>query len=125
MNPALKTYGIVINMDYEHHQHAICKALWDEISNNMRAEKFSFDKRMFVITTDLEKDTVYNKARQVLEQMEDYKETYEKRVFHYVKDFYAVDMTDYVDLTLPPGTKGITVEGLEIDEDIGVDVKFN
>ena len=120
MSAMLRTYGIVINMDYEHHKYAICKALWDEIANNMKAEQFSFDKRMFVMTTDLNQDEVCNKARKILEGMESYKESYEKKVFHYVKDFYAVDMTDCVELSFPK-----TSSGIEVREDIGVEIQLN
>ena len=121
MNSATRTYGIVINMDYEHHRPAICKALWDRISNHMKAQQFTFDKRMFIISTDQGQEEVCHKARQILEELECCKETYEKRLFHYVKDFYAVDMTDYLELPIP-----VTSSGIEVHEDVAVDdVKFN
>lgn len=118
-----RTYGIVINMDYEHHKAAICKALWDEIASHMKAEHFSFDKRMFVLTTDMDQNAVCHKARKILEAMESSKESYEKRVFSYVKDFYAVDMTDYLELSIPQVSSGIEVD--EDIEDIGIDFKLN
>jgi len=120
MNLSRRTYGIVINMDYEHHRYAICKALWDEIANHMKDEHFSFDKRMFVLTTELGKEAVCDKARKVLEELEGYKESYEKRVFNYVKDFYAIDMTEYVDLSLPQCCTGI-----EVEEEVGEEIKLN
>jgi len=122
MNNALRTYGIVINMDYEHHKHAMCSALWNEISQKMQAESFSFEKRMFVVRTEQDKDVVCNKARKVMEELESHKkESYEKQVFSYVKDFYAVDVTDYDDLTRP-----YTPNGIEVEEDIvGVEIQLN
>ncbi|MDX2507197.1 MAG: hypothetical protein QNL62_22355 [Gammaproteobacteria bacterium] len=114
MNDAIRTYGIVINMDYEHHDYAICKELWNEISREMLLQSFYLDKRMFILTTELGKEEVCNKARKILEDMESDKESYEKQVFNYIKDFYALDVTDYVDLTRPQASSGI-----EVEEDIG------
>lgn len=56
------------------------------------------------------KEEVCDKARKILEDMESDK----KQVFNYIKDFYALDVTDYVDLTRPQASSGI-----EVKEDIG------
>lgn len=106
MNQAIRTYGVVINLDYSHHPVNECKAIWQKIFQTMMLEGFHNDKRMFLITTILDKDTVCNKARHALNIMDAHLEAYNKHSFHYVTDFFIIDMSDYVDLRLPPPDVG-------------------
>lgn len=87
MAQVIKTYGVVINLDYSHYPRNICRVIWLKIAQNMRQEDFHLDKRMFLITTHQEKEVVCNKARRALNALDD-------------------DM----DLRLPPFDMGVVLE---------------
>lgn len=110
MNQAIKTYGVVINLDYSHQPFNECKAIWRKIVHNMQQEDFHVDKRMFLITTIQERDFVCDKARQALNDLDDDIESYNKHSFEYITDFFTIDMSDYVDLRLPAPETGVILK---------------
>ena len=107
MNHTNKTYGVIINLDYFHQPAQECKNIWNKIIQNMKVEGFCFDKRMFVMTTTQNKDYVCRKARIALNNIDKNNELYNQITFDYITDFFTVDMTDYVDLRLPPPEIGV------------------
>ena len=111
MNQAIKTYGVMINLDYAHQPVNECKAIWGNIVQSMQKEDFHIDKRMFTITTFEERDFVCNKARRALNRLDDDIEFYSKHSFEYITDFFIIDMSDYVDLRLPEADLGVVLNG--------------
>ncbi|MCU7939779.1 MAG: hypothetical protein KZQ64_02680 [gamma proteobacterium symbiont of Bathyaustriella thionipta] len=111
MNQAIKTYGVVINLDYSHHSFNECNAIWHKIVGYMLQEDFHIDKRMFLITTLQDRDTVCEKARRAVSALDDYLEIYNKHSFQYITDFMTIDMSDYVDLRLPTPDMGVVLKG--------------
>ena len=111
MTQAMKTYGVVINLDYSHQSSKECQAIWMKIVQNMLNEDFHVDKRMFLITTFQGLDVVCNKARQALNTLDDSLEVYNKHSFQYITDFFTIDMSDYVDLRLPTADMGVVLQG--------------
>ncbi len=110
MNPTIKTYGVVINLDYAHRPFNECKTLWLKIVQNMLHEDFHIDKRMFVITTFQGKDKICEKARRALSALDNSIEIYNRQSFHYITDFFVINMSDYVDLRLPTVDMGVTIQ---------------
>ena len=110
MNHLTKTYGIVINLDYSHQSKKECHAVWDKIVKNMLLYDFHSDKRMFIMTTEKGKDFVCDKARQVLNSLDKDRKFDDQSSFHYIIDFFEVDMSDYVDLRLPHVDSGVILK---------------
>lgn len=110
MAQVIKTYGVVINLDYSHYPRNICRVIWLKIAQNMRQEDFHLDKRMFLITTHQEKEVVCNKARRALNALDDDIDIYNKHSMEYITDFFIIDMSDYVDLRLPPFDMGVVLK---------------
>lgn len=111
MAQVMKTYGVVINLDYSHQSPKECKAIWLKIVQNMLYEDFHVDKRMFLITTIQGKNAVCDKARQALYALDNSLEIYNKHSFQYISDFFTIDMSDYVDLRLPSADMGVVLQG--------------
>ena len=111
MAQVMKTYGVVINLDYSHQSPKECKAIWLKIVQNMLYEDFHVDKRMFLITTIKGKNVVCDKARQALNALDDSLEVFNKHSFQYITDFFTIDMSDYVDLRLPTADMGVVLQG--------------
>jgi len=111
MNQTIKTYGVMINLDYAHQPVNECKAIWGKIVQNMQKEDFHIDKRMFTMTTFQERDFVCNKAREAVNRLDDDIEFYNKHSFEYITDFFIIDMSDYVDLRLPEPGLGVVLTG--------------
>ena len=111
MAQVMKTYGVVINLDYSHQSPKECKAIWLKIVQNMLYEDFHVDKRMFLITTIQGKNVVCDKARQALNALDDSLEVFNKHSFQYITDFFTIDMSDYVDLRLPTADMGVVLQG--------------
>lgn len=106
MNQQMKTYGVMINLDYSHQPFNECQLIWQKIVKKMQQEHFHVDKRMFLITTFQEKEVICDKARQVLQTVDNSLEVYNKYSYQYITDFFTIDMSDYVDLRLPTSATG-------------------
>ena len=115
MDESVRTYAVVVNMDYAHHSPVVCKEVWNEISQKMLDEDFRFEKRMFILSTEQDKQFVCDKARNALENLDGFKENFKQGVYLYVKDFFAIDMTGYNDLILPDSQHKIEVQEEIID----------
>lgn len=98
MDESVRTYGVVVNMDYAHHSPVVCKEVWNEIAQKMLAEDFRIEKRMFILETKKDKQFVCDKARIALEHLDGFNDNFKAQVYHYVKDFFALDLTGYTDL---------------------------
>lgn len=109
MNQLIKTYGIMINLDYTHQPKEECHAIWKKIVESMLLYGFHTDKRMFIMKTEKGQDFVCNQARQVLSSLDKDSKSYDKCTIHYITDFFQIDMSDYVDLRLPTAN-GITLK---------------
>ncbi|MCW8928722.1 MAG: hypothetical protein OQL19_00610 [Gammaproteobacteria bacterium] len=109
MNNTIRTYGIIINMDYFHQSENKCREIWNDIIRSMRIAGFHFDKRMFLMTTQLDKQSVCKKARTALNNIDEETELYNKNTLDYITDFIAIDMSEYDDLRLPPLDLGIII----------------
>lgn len=110
MNQTIKTYGVIINLDYSHQPFNECKVIWKKIVQCMRHEGFHIDKRMFLMTTVQGKNTVCDKARLALIAVDNYLEAYNKDSFQYITDFFTIDMSNYEDLRLPRHDMGIVLK---------------
>ncbi len=69
-----------------------------------------FMKTYGIMTTEKGKDFVCDKARKALNSLDKDPELYDQSSFHYIIDFFEVDMSDYVDLRLPSDDNGITLK---------------
>jgi hypothetical protein len=109
MNSALKTYGVVINLDYIHNSYSQCQYLWQQIVAAMLKNGFHFDKRMFVMTTHQDINHVSELARETLNTIN---QTFplKENLFHYLMDFLTVDMSHYIDLRLPKTDSTISID---------------
>lgn len=99
-------YAIIINLDHENFPEKICNTLWNAIKARMIANGFHRDGRRFLINE--EKEPACNKARMVVESLEDLLEHRHQHIFDYLKDFYGYD-TDCVTNFLLPPTDGVEV----------------
>ena len=110
MGESVRTYAVIINMDYTHHSPVVCKEVWNEISQKMLAENFRFEKRMFIFSTEKDQQFVSKKARNAIENLDGFTENFREQVYHYVKDFFAIDLTGYTDLIFPDVSNGIQTQ---------------
>ncbi|MCW8900595.1 MAG: hypothetical protein OQK75_10905 [Gammaproteobacteria bacterium] len=91
--------AVVINLDYENNSEIVCQEIWDAIKKRMIEAGFRLDNRVFI--TNRDKDEACTSARRVIEDMEEHLEFDQKKVFRYLKDFYAYDMDHTKNLMLP------------------------
>ncbi|MDH5602130.1 MAG: hypothetical protein OEY78_12605 [Gammaproteobacteria bacterium] len=91
--------AVVINLDYENNSEEVCQEIWDAIKKNMIQAGFRLDNRVFI--TNREKEEACTLARSVIENMEAHLEFDQKKLFLYLKDFYAYDMEHTMNLLLP------------------------
>jgi hypothetical protein len=101
-------HAIVINLDYGTHPYEQCHALWGQISEKMTGAGFRHEGRLFTI--GLPRKEAYGLARNVIDQMEEDRDYYEKEIHIYLKEFYGFDLEDSVNLMLPP------TDSIKLDE---------
>lgn len=107
-------YAVVINLDYATHPEESCKALWQEIRQRMMEAGFHCDGRIFTICRD--EDEASQLARDVIENIEQHKDYYDKRIFLYIKEFYGFDMACTTNLLLPADDSIFLEDDLEQDD---------
>ena len=100
----------MIELDYSHKALYECKAIWTEIIQNMLQEDFYIENNLFLITTDLKRDEVCNKARRALILLDDYLETHKQHLFQYITDFFIIDMSDYINSELQLSNIGVVLK---------------
>ena len=91
--------AVVINLDYENNSEEVCQEIWDAIKKRMIEAGFRLDNRVFI--TNREKAEACTSARKVVEDMEAHLEFDQKKLFLYLKDFYAYDMEHTTNLLVP------------------------
>jgi hypothetical protein len=92
-------HAIVINLDYENNDRAICCEVWEELEQKMHEAGFSKHKRLFVSSLDWE--TTCKQAKTVVADIE--KELAAKNiiVFDILKEFYCFEFSQMNDLLDP------------------------
>ena len=111
LSQAIKTYGVVITLDYLHQPIHESKAIWNKIVQYMLQEDFNIENRMFFITTLQERNAICVKAKHALNALDDYLKRYNKHSFQYITDFYSIDLSNDVDLYWPKNDMGTSLKG--------------
>ena len=101
------SYAIVINLDYENHQHERCAKIWRIIEQEMVDAGFRRDGR--ALTTQLDDNEASELARRIIDALSANPEFSDCDVFDYIKEFYGYNTEGVTNLLLPP-TTGIVVE---------------
>jgi hypothetical protein len=108
-------FAILVNLDYQNYSYELCRFLWNELRVKMVNAGFLLDGRIFTI--DLPPAEASNLARKVIESMNedieeyDYPEFYGKDIYSFIKEFYGFDLSNTVNLLLPPVEHIQVVEG--------------
>jgi len=99
-------FAILINLDYQNYSYELCRFLWNEIRVKMVNAGFLLDGRIFTIGRPPIEASA--RAREVIESMNedmedyDYPEFYGKDIYSFIKEFYGFDLSNTVNLLLPP-----------------------
>lgn len=101
-------YAIVINLDYDTNAADECGAVWSRLEQRMRASGFHKNGRLF--TSEMPGEHACGLARQVVEDMNGDPVVDGKGIYNFLKEFYAYDNKETIDLLLPP------VDSIQIDE---------
>lgn len=96
-------YAIVINLDYENHPPELCSELWNVIKFAMLKAGFISDGRRFI--TGLTERQACEKARRVIDDIEDHLEYHRKHLYRFMRDFYGYDIAATTNLLVPDYTK--------------------
>jgi hypothetical protein len=99
-------YAIVINLDYENHPPELCCELWNVIKLGMLQAGFTCEGRRFIST--LTERQACEKARRVIDDIEDHLEYHRKHLYRFMRDFYGYDTAATTNL-LVPGYEDIEV----------------
>ncbi|MCW8917430.1 MAG: hypothetical protein OQL08_01230 [Gammaproteobacteria bacterium] len=110
-------YVVVINLDYQSHEHGKLKALFGAISEAMREQGFVTDGRRFTIDTDPQE--AQRLARLVIEQVEQQYNARGESIYVYIKEFFGFAMDSAVNLLLPPNDD---IEVSELEEMDGINL---
>jgi hypothetical protein len=100
-------YAIVINLDYENHPPELCSELWNVIKFGMLKAGFVCDGRRFI--SNLTERQACEKARRVIDDIEDHLESHRKHLYRFMRDFYGYDTAATTNL-LVPGYEEIEVK---------------
>ena len=98
---------IIINLDYEAFPIAKCQAIWQRIEERMAEAGFSKNNRLFL--TNMDSDTAYEEARDVIRKIEQELNDQGEQVVHFIRDMYGIPFSQIVDLT-SPSAKEIVVD---------------
>ncbi|HFB66693.1 MAG TPA: hypothetical protein ENJ60_14255 [Aeromonadales bacterium] len=118
MNSLCKTYGVIINLDYAHLPSSECHKAWNKISRIMKLYGFHIDKRMFIIRTDKDKQTISELAREAINSLDTVTRFGAFSPYHYIVDFLLLDISHYNDLRFPTSDSGIELEENFIEDNI-------
>jgi type II secretory pathway component GspD/PulD (secretin) len=110
-------YVVIINLDYQSHEHDKLKALFGAISKAMREQGFVIDGRRFTIDTDPQQ--AQQQARLVIEQVEQQYHARGESIYVYIKEFFGFEMDSAVNLLLPPHDD---IEVSELEEIDGINL---
>lgn len=92
-------YAIVINLDYENHPPELCSELWNVIKFGMLKAGFTSDGRRFI--SNLTERQACEKARRVIDDIEDHLEYHRKHLYRFMRDFYGYDIAATTNLLVP------------------------
>jgi len=92
-------YAIVINLDYENHPPELCSELWNVIKLGMLSAGFTSDGRRFIC--NLTERQACEKARRVIDDIEDHLEYHRKHLYRFMRDFYGYDTAATTNLLVP------------------------
>lgn len=93
------TYAIVINLDYEHHPPELCSELWNVIKFGMLKAGFTSDGRRFI--SGLTERQACEKARRVIDDIEDHLEYHRRHLYRFMREFYGYDTAATTNLLVP------------------------
>lgn len=93
-------YVVIINLDYQNHEHGKLKALFADISWAMLDKGFVVDGRRFTI--DAEPDEAQHLARFVIDEVEQQYNARGESIYIYIKEFFGFEVESAVNLLLPP-----------------------
>ncbi len=116
MNRLNKTYGIVINLDYTHLPKNQIRQMWNKISRVMQLYGFHIDKRMFIIHTEKNAEFISTLARTAIDSIDSHSKFQKNSPYHYITDFFAVEMSNYIDLRLPALSNSIELTEIYNEE---------
>ncbi len=93
-------YAIVINLDYDTNPIDECHAVWDGLRERMADNGFRLEGRLFTI--ELDEITACDRAREVVDSLDELAAVAGKGIYSFLKEFYGYDHTGAVNLLLPP-----------------------
>lgn len=96
-------YAIVINLDYKNHPPELCSELWNVIKFGMLKAGFVCDGRRFIC--NLTERQACEKARRVIDDIEDHLEYHRKHLYRFMSDFYGYDTAATTNLLMRGSTE--------------------
>jgi hypothetical protein len=110
-------YVVIINLDYQSHEHGGLKTLFSAISDAMQERGFVVDGRRFTIDADPEE--AQHLARFVIDQVEQQYNAKGESIYVYIKEFFGFEVESAVNLLLPPNDD---IEVSELEDMEGVNI---
>jgi hypothetical protein len=110
-------YVVIINLDYQSHEHGRLKTLFAAISDAMQERGFVVDGRRFTIDADPEE--AQHLARFVIDQVEQQYNAKGESIYVYIKEFFGFEVESAVNLLLPPNDD---IEVSELEDMEGVNI---
>lgn len=105
-------FGLFINLDYAHKSDSECALIWQQIRDKMSANGFTFEKRAFVLNSEISSEELSSKVRALLNEIL----TQQPQLYSYIADCYILNFDDCTDLTLPDTSDSIDVEDISLEE---------
>jgi hypothetical protein len=105
------SWGIMISLDYEHHPVQQTREIWHYIRRAMTEAGFLLQGRLFISHCDREQ--ALQMARDAIESIEAHQEFHNRRLFRYIKEFYAIELDSTENLMLPPLKDIVVNEGFK------------
>ena len=99
--------AIIINLDYEAFPIVKCRKIWGLIEKGMADAGFLKNNRLFI--TNANPEVAFEKARDVLHQVEDDCRADGEDFQSCIREFYGIPHSQIVDLSLPSAHE-ITVD---------------
>jgi hypothetical protein len=113
-------YGVVINLDYETYPHEAVKRAYLEIQEELAAEGFLRDGRLF--TTDSSATEAQGLARRAVETVEARHNREGDSIYPYIKEFFGFELRHATNLLLPPTDEISVSELVDLEGIEGVEV---
>lgn len=91
--------AVIINLDYERHDAASCRRVWNEIDCRMQEAGFSKHKRLFI--SSLDRESAGREAKAIVAGIENDLATEGIVVFDIIGEFYCFEYEQMNDLLDP------------------------